>query len=64
MVRFIILTSGRSSTANGETFPCTLPGNVHIVGPAPGWRNPGRYEDRPIISVGIGTLEDIEFEDV
>jgi len=59
----IVLASGRYATAGGETFPYTVPANVVIIGPAGGGAILAGSQAEPGMTVGAGTLQDLELED-
>jgi hypothetical protein len=59
----IVLASGRYSSANGETYPYTVPTGVRIAGPAGGGAILVGTKTEPGINVGTGTLQDLELED-
>lgn len=59
----IVLASGRYASANGETFPYTVPANVTIAGPAGGGAILAGTKTEPGMMVDTGKLQDLEFED-
>ena len=59
----IVVATGRYSSASGETFPYTVPTNLVIVGPAGGGAIFAGTKSEPGLTVGTGTLQDVELED-
>lgn len=59
----IALESGRYSSANGETFPYTVPRNVTILGPAGGGAILVGTKTEPGFMIDAGAVRNVEFED-
>lgn len=62
-VTTIALESGRYSSANGETFPYTVPRNVSILGPAGGGAILVGITSEPGLVIDGGAVRNVEFED-
>lgn len=59
----IIMASGTYSASTGETFPYTVPLNVTIAGPAGGGAILAGSKAEPGMSVGSGSLQDLDLQD-
>lgn len=59
----IIMASGTYSASTGETFPYTVPLNVTIAGPAGGGAILAGSKAEPGMSVGPGSLQDLDLQD-
>jgi hypothetical protein len=59
----IVLATGTYSMSSGETFPYTVPPNVTIVGPAGGGALLSGSKVGPGMTVDIGGLQDLDFQD-
>jgi hypothetical protein len=59
----IILATGTYSVSSGETFPYAVPPNVTIAGPAGGGALLAGDKAGPGMTVDIGGLQDLDFQD-